>query len=221
MKKKKILLYGAKSTAFIVYQMLKEKKINVDFVFDEFIKKPHFECGAKFSNKKNDFLSFIKQSSNFFVCIGMLDGKLREYVSNLLIKKKLKPLSIVSKHSIIDSTAKISYGFLAMPSAVVHKNSIIGSNCYLNVNSVVEHECVLGKGVHIMGSAYIAGRVKIANFASIGANATVLPDISIGEGAIVGAGSVVTKNVKPYEIVVGNPAKFFKKNKKKYNLNIF
>ena len=71
-----------------------------------------------------------------------------------------------------------------------------------------------------MGSAYIAGRVTIEKYASIGANSTVLPDIVVGEGAIVGAGAVVTKNVKPYEVVIGNPAKYLRKNKKKYNLKI-
>ena len=213
MKNKKILLYGGKSTAFIVYQMLRQKNKKVDYIFDEFINKTHFQCSAKFSNnKKKDFEFFIKKSKYFFVCIGMLDGKLREYVSKLLIKKKLNPLSIVSEYAIIDKSAKIDHGFLAMPNSIVHKNTIIGSNCYLNVNSVVDHECILGKGVHVMGSAYIAGRVKIANYASIGANATILPDIKIGEGAVVGAGSVVTKNVKSYDIVVGNPAKFLKKN---------
>ncbi|MCE5224236.1 MAG: N-acetyltransferase [Porphyromonadaceae bacterium] len=42
--------------------------------------------------------------------------------------------------------------------------------------------------------------------ASIGANATVLPNITIGEKAMVGAGSVVTKNVPDNAMVVGNPA---------------
>ncbi len=43
--------------------------------------------------------------------------------------------------------------------------------------------------------------------ASIGANATILPGVSIGIGAMVGAGAVVTRNVPPYAIVVGNPAR--------------
>jgi len=43
--------------------------------------------------------------------------------------------------------------------------------------------------------------------ASIGANATILGGITIGEYALVGAGSVVTKDVPPYTLVVGNPAK--------------
>jgi UDP-2-acetamido-3-amino-2,3-dideoxy-glucuronate N-acetyltransferase len=43
--------------------------------------------------------------------------------------------------------------------------------------------------------------------ASIGANATILPGITVGIGAMVGAGAVVTRNVPPYAIVVGNPAR--------------
>lgn len=48
----------------------------------------------------------------------------------------------------------------------------------------------------------------IHKFASIGANATVLPGITVGEFAMVGAGAVVTKDVLPYQVVVGNPSKF-------------
>ena len=43
--------------------------------------------------------------------------------------------------------------------------------------------------------------------ASIGANATIVCGHDIGEFAFIGAGAVVTKEVKPYALVVGNPAK--------------
>ena len=221
MKDKKILLYGGKSTALIVYEMLIEEKKNVCYIFDEFVKQTHFAHKAKFSNKKKDLGTFIKNSNFFFVCIGMYDGKLRCIISEKIKKKNLKLLSIISPKALISRSAQYGEGFLAMPNVVVHKKTTIGKNCYLNVNAVVDHECIIGDGVHIMGSAYIAGRVKVHNYASIGANATILPDIEIGEGAIVGAGSVVTKDVKPYDVVVGNPAKFFRKNNKKYNTNIF
>lgn len=45
--------------------------------------------------------------------------------------------------------------------------------------------------------------------ASIGANATILP-VTIGEYAMVGAGAVVTKDVPPYAVVAGNPAKIIR-----------
>ena len=43
--------------------------------------------------------------------------------------------------------------------------------------------------------------------ASIGANATLLPDVDVGEEAIVGAGAVVTRDVAARAVVVGNPAR--------------
>ena len=47
--------------------------------------------------------------------------------------------------------------------------------------------------------------------ASIGSNATILCGVKIGEGAVVGAGSVVTKDVLPYTVVAGNPARVLRK----------
>ena len=52
--------------------------------------------------------------------------------------------------------------------------------------------------------------VIISNFAWIGANVVILKGVTIGEGAIVGAGSVITKDVQPYTIVAGNPARIIR-----------
>jgi maltose O-acetyltransferase len=51
------------------------------------------------------------------------------------------------------------------------------------------------------------GDVVIGDRVWIGYRAIVLPGVTIGEGAVVGAGSVVTKNVEPYAIMAGNPAR--------------
>jgi acetyltransferase-like isoleucine patch superfamily enzyme len=50
-------------------------------------------------------------------------------------------------------------------------------------------------------------RTIIGNDVFIGANVTVLDGIIIGNGAVVGAGAIVTKNIPPYAIAVGVPAK--------------
>lgn len=54
------------------------------------------------------------------------------------------------------------------------------------------------------------GEVTIGNDVWIGANAVILPGITIGDGAVIGAGAVVTKDVEPYAIVGGVPAKIIK-----------
>jgi acetyltransferase-like isoleucine patch superfamily enzyme len=51
------------------------------------------------------------------------------------------------------------------------------------------------------------GRTVVHAGASIGANATLLPDIEIGAAAMIGAGAVVTRSIPPYAIAVGNPAR--------------
>jgi acetyltransferase-like isoleucine patch superfamily enzyme len=51
------------------------------------------------------------------------------------------------------------------------------------------------------------GEVVIGDRVWIGYRAIILPGVSIGQGAVVGAGSVVTKDVPPFTIVAGNPAR--------------
>ncbi|MGB3401341.1 MAG: Vat family streptogramin A O-acetyltransferase [Microcoleaceae cyanobacterium] len=55
------------------------------------------------------------------------------------------------------------------------------------------------------------GDTIIGNDVWIGYNATIMPGIQIGDGAIIAAQSVVTRNVEPYSIVGGNPAKEIRK----------
>lgn len=54
------------------------------------------------------------------------------------------------------------------------------------------------------------GTIHIGNDVWIGANAIILDDVTIGDGAIIAAGAVVTKDVPPYAIVGGVPAKFIR-----------
>lgn len=53
----------------------------------------------------------------------------------------------------------------------------------------------------------VHGTIQIKDDAWIGAGAIILPNVTIGEGAVVGAGAVVTKDVDPYTIVAGVPAR--------------
>lgn len=53
----------------------------------------------------------------------------------------------------------------------------------------------------------VSGSIRIGNEVWIGTNAVVLPGVTIGNGAIVAAGAVVSRDVPPYSIVAGVPAK--------------
>nr|WP_028578825.1 acyltransferase [Desulfogranum japonicum] len=67
--------------------------------------------------------------------------------------------------------------------------------------------------------AFTLRRTIIERGASIGANATILCGLSIGRGAMVGAGSVVLRDVPPYAVVVGNPARIIRYEEHRHGLD--
>lgn len=56
-----------------------------------------------------------------------------------------------------------------------------------------------------------ANRVVVGHDTWIGHGVTILPGVTIGDGAVVGSGAVVTKDVEPYTVVAGVPAKFMRR----------
>lgn len=225
---KKVFFWGGKYKAGIINDLIENhkilantKKLAVKFIFDPNLYKAKFLTKAKFSNKKKDLNVFIKQSDYFVTCIGSEYGKARYLISKELEKKKLKPLSIISKNAYISNIDYVGKGFQAFPNSVMHYQAKVGDYCILNTGSIVEHDCVVGNGVHIMPGAVIGGNTKIGNYVTIGLNATIMPQLKIGEGSFIGAGAVVTKDVKKNQIVIGNPAKFLKLMKHKIDLKIF
>ncbi|MBN2251522.1 MAG: N-acetyltransferase [Candidatus Altiarchaeota archaeon] len=99
---------------------------------------------------------------------------------------------------------------------LIGSNVSIQSNVYIPLNTLIEDHVFLGPCAALTNDKYpireptdLPG-VKIRKGASIGSNAVILPGIEIGSGAIIGSGSVVTRDVPPWKIVAGNPAKVIK-----------
>lgn len=66
------------------------------------------------------------------------------------------------------------------------------------------------KGLAVMDNKLIYKKVIINDGAHIGIGAIIMPGVTIGEGAVIGAGAVVTKDIPPYSVAVGIPAKIIK-----------
>lgn len=80
----------------------------------------------------------------------------------------------------------------------------------LGARSTIAQQVYLCGGSHDLSDPalpLVAGEIEIGADAFVGARAFVLPGVRVGEGAVVGACAVVTRDVPPWRIVAGNPAK--------------
>lgn len=83
----------------------------------------------------------------------------------------------------------------------------IGNHCQVTTGVSI-HTHGGGNTIRCIVDNYdVFGRVRICDWAYIGAGSQIMPGVTIGAGSIVAAGSIVTKSVPPKTVVGGNPAK--------------
>ncbi len=142
--------------------------------------------------------------------------------------------SVIDEPCLIGSETKIWHFTHIMQDCVIGKGCNLGQNVVvsprviLGNNVKVQNNVSIYSGVICEDNVFLGPSMVFTNIinprssiirrdeyintlvkegASIGANATIICGNTIGEFSLIGAGSVVTKDVRPYSLVVGNPAK--------------
>lgn len=110
---------------------------------------------------------------------------------------------IVSKDVYIDHAVKIGDRCKIQNSVSVYNGVTIGDDVFVGPNACFTND----KIPRAFNAEWKITPTYIENGVSIGANATIVCGITIGEYAMVASGSVVTKDVPPYTLVMGNPAR--------------
>jgi len=111
---------------------------------------------------------------------------------------------------------------------VIGNGSGVGRNCEINGNVTIGNDVMIGPDVVIYTANHNFSRtdipiskqgnspekpVVIEDNVWIGARVCILPGVTIGEGSVLGACTVVSKDIPPYSVAVGNPARVVKNRK--------
>lgn len=108
---------------------------------------------------------------------------------------------------VIGNNTRVGIGNTIIGPVTISDNVNIGQNVTisgLNHNYEDPSKAISEQGVSTMP-------IKIENDVWIGANSVVLPGVQIGNHSVIGAGSIITKNIPPYSVAVGNPARIIKR----------
>lgn len=142
---------------------------------------------------------------------------------------QLGPQTKVWHQAQVRTRARIGARCILGKGVFVDFDVVIGDDSKLQNYACVYHGVTLGRGVfvgpHVVFTNDVfprstdpnfevlkdgdweVGTITVGDGASIGANSTILPNVTIGNWALVGAGAVVTGDVEPYALVVGSPAR--------------
>ncbi|MGS2738807.1 acyltransferase [Sinomicrobium sp. M5D2P17] len=128
---------------------------------------------------------------------------------------KIWHFSHIMTGCVIGEKCNIGQNVVVSPQAILGKNVKVQNNVSIYTGVICEDDVFLGpsmvftniinpRSAIVRRDEYI--ETLVSKGASIGANATVICGNAIGQYALIGAGAVVTKKVKDYALVVGNPA---------------
>jgi UDP-2-acetamido-3-amino-2,3-dideoxy-glucuronate N-acetyltransferase len=129
---------------------------------------------------------------------------------------KIWHFSHIMPGCLIGASCNIGQNVVVMPGVALGNNVKIQNNVSIYTGVICEDDVFLGPSMVFTNvinprSAIVRKneykKTIVRKGASIGANATIVCGNEIGHYAMVGAGAVITKSVKPYALVVGNPAK--------------
>lgn len=94
----------------------------------------------------------------------------------------------------------------------VHIDSLYPEDIHIGKGTAIADGCIILSHFYdvrnLKEHAYWRGDIHIGRNCYIGSNAVFVKPVTIGDGAIIGAGSIVNKDVPPYQVWAGVPAKF-------------
>jgi UDP-2-acetamido-3-amino-2,3-dideoxy-glucuronate N-acetyltransferase len=129
---------------------------------------------------------------------------------------KIWHFSHIMQHCVIGEHCNIGQNVVVSPEVILGRNVKVQNNVSIYSGVICEDDVFLGPSMVFTNvinprSAVNRQAEYIKTFVrrgvSIGANATIVCGINIGEYAMIGAGAVVTRDVRPYALLVGNPAR--------------
>lgn len=100
-------------------------------------------------------------------------------------------------------------GFTAHRALVEHGVTSIGSNCFFMNNSHVAHDCIVGSNTILASNVAIGGFVEVGDNVFMGGTSGVHQFCRIGSYAIVQGTTGINKDVIPYTLIAGKPAKHY------------
>ena len=210
-----LIIWGAKGHAKVLREFMPAQNFRiVGLVDNDPNVVPPFPDAPVLHGKAGlaEFLAQRSRTISGIVAVGGFRGRDRIEIQGIMAALGINVVGAIHPSAYVARDAVLGTGSQALAHASVGAEARIGAACILNTSCSVDHECVLGDGVHIAPGAILAGCVVIGDGSFIGPGAVVAAGTAIGADTIVGAGSVVVSSLPSMVVAYGNPARVVREN---------
>jgi sugar O-acyltransferase (sialic acid O-acetyltransferase NeuD family) len=205
-----IVLLGSSGHAKVIIDIVeKEGRYKIVGLIDAFRKVGEETLGYRVLGVEFDLPRLIVKYELKGIIIAIGDNYIRAQIAAkvLDICPDLPFVSTTHPNASIGKEATIGIGSVVMAGAVVNPCCQVGEFCIINTNASLDHDSVMEDFSSLAPGATTGGNCRIGRYSAVSVGAILRHGITIGEHSVVGAGSTVLKNVEPFALVWGSPAK--------------
>ena len=115
--------------------------------------------------------------------------------------------TVIGPDCTISPSATVNEGTVVFAGSSLSSRSSLGRLCYLNYHASISHDASVGDFACVMAQTAVSGDVKVGEGAFLGVGVSTRQGVSIGAWSLIGAGASVVRDIPPYCVAVGVPAK--------------
>lgn len=219
---KKVIVIGGDGNGGVAAACIKDMQVNYNIneyevagFINDFVDKGSEINGYPVLGGLKDIKPFVDKGYYFIYAIHSIShAPLRIKLFESLNIPDERLVTLVHPLSFIGEGVELAPGVMVMANSYIGPETKIGKCTFVMANCAIGHNNKIGGFCHFSVGAICSSVLNIGDGCDIALNATVMEKVTMGDFSVVGAGALCLKDVEPYQVVVGSPAKHLKYVKK-------
>jgi sugar O-acyltransferase (sialic acid O-acetyltransferase NeuD family) len=206
----RIIIIGSGGHAKVIIDIVKAANLHqLIGLIDPFRKPGEATLGLPVLGCEEDLPLLVSEHQIDGIIIGIGDNFLRAEISSRVSKilPGMQFIKAIHPDASIGIDVEIGDGTVIMAGARINPCCRIGRFCILNTNSSLDHDSTMENYSSLAPQSSTGGNCRIGTCAAVSIGAAISHGITIGEHTVIGAGATVIRDVAPYRVAFGVPAK--------------
>jgi len=215
---KQVIIIGGDGNGGVAAACIQDMRVNYGLeeyevygFLNDFAEEGSFINGYPVLGGLKDIDKYLSGDFHFIYAIHSIShAPLRIQVFESLNIPDDKLVTLIHPLTFIGEGCEIAPGVMVMANSYIGPETKIGKCTFVMANCAIGHNNKIGGFCHFSVGAVCSSVLTIGDGCDVALNATVMEKVVMGDFSVVGAGALCLKDVEPYQVVVGSPAKHLK-----------